>query len=577
MIEKMNVSDLNDGAILARDLYINSSVLYKSGTYVTPTLIRDLKEKGVREVDVETHSSLNFNPLFLHTDEMDLHQSVALIERFQNDMSVIADELRYGSILHSEEAFRWIRSRYLRLFSNPTVKLLMDSMKQWDPVCYYHSIDVFVLCTLFFRHFGHHPSRDYVLGCLLHDIGKIYTPRFILLKKGKLTEREYELVKKHTTQGEALLRKLGFPEEVCRIARSHHERMNGSGYPDRLRVSEKNYSLKTIMLADVYSALTLARTYRKPMHATKAMRILLNDGASGLFDLLFCYRFIDFIRIYPPSSKVQLTDGRIGTVLNTPNGSDILPRIRFGRNRRVIQLPNDLSLKIEKMIGWDNRSAEIQRIQCWNDYIHQLIGNDPVQASELFDELSDGKRLEHIFVDIVERSINEICADLNEGSRRRVDLMLAVDTTLTVLSWKMYKLSQNLKTTMGSVVIAGFGASPCRLTMCMMRDLLAINGWKTYFIGVNADQDGIAELIREKKADYFVGCFKRDEDVFFVRSLFKALRSEHPGLVIMAHGVNRHPAKDLSDSRLLTSTNMAEFISNMNRFFPAEDSAHKKF
>ncbi|WKB37362.1 HD domain-containing protein [Terrilactibacillus sp. S3-3] len=155
----------------------------------------------------------------------------------------------------------------------------MDSLKQWDAYSYYHSVDdVFVLSTLLARHYRCESVNDFALGCLLHDIGKLGIPKSILLKKGKLTENEYAIVMEHTTYGYHLLKKIGFPERVCKLAHSHHERLNGKGYPDGLTFMQLDRDLKIVMVADVYSALTLSRPYRKPMHATKALQILLRDS-----------------------------------------------------------------------------------------------------------------------------------------------------------------------------------------------------------------------------------------------------------------------------------------------------------
>ncbi|WP_239984777.1 hypothetical protein [Sporolactobacillus pectinivorans] len=147
MAKIVKTENLADGDILARDIYINSGVLFQAGTYVTPALIYNLLELDIGEVAVNSDSAL------LYQDWDDRHISSnklrTLKERFQNDMKPIANELRCGHILHSESSYQWLRSIYLHFFSNPAVRLLMDSLKQWDPVCYIHSIDVFVFLQPF--------------------------------------------------------------------------------------------------------------------------------------------------------------------------------------------------------------------------------------------------------------------------------------------------------------------------------------------------------------------------------------------------------------------------------------------
>ncbi|WKB35293.1 hypothetical protein QS257_17015 [Terrilactibacillus sp. S3-3] len=119
MMSKLKkVVELAEGAILERDIYINSSILYKSGTYITQMLINDLVDRGVDSIYVGDREGL------LHYDNhhilpVSYHHLKALTEGFQNDMSHIVHELRYGRALHSESSYKWIRSVYLRLFSKP--------------------------------------------------------------------------------------------------------------------------------------------------------------------------------------------------------------------------------------------------------------------------------------------------------------------------------------------------------------------------------------------------------------------------------------------------------------------------
>ncbi|RYM05885.1 HD domain-containing protein [Sporolactobacillus sp. THM7-7] len=573
MSEIVKVENLKDGLILARGIYLNSAVLFRSGTYVTSALIEDLKEKGVREACVEPDPPGPFQSFFLNKQDMPPHQSSSLTERFQNDMAVIADELRYGRILHSEVSYNWLHSVYLRLFSNPTVSLLMNSLKQWDPICYYHSVDVFVLCILLGHRLKWQMDEGFMLGCLMHDIGKLYTPCTILLKTGKLTEREFEKVKKHTVAGSQLLQRLKFPSMAAGIARSHHERLDGSGYPDHTSVSKERVMLRAIMIADVYSALTLNRSYRKPMHATKAMQILLNDCMRGKFALEECYRFINFISIFPPATRVLLTDGQVGTVLSSKNGSDILPKVKIQNRSKVIQLPSDLSLTVKKVIGWDNREMELQARQNWRDYLQNLIDGNPNQAMALLDELSDGKRIERVYTDVIEHSMNEIRQGVASKTYYPSDLPIAVNTTLTLLHWKMLKLLRHPVYNMGSVIITGFGSTGDSLQMKMMNDLLAINGWKTYLLGSSADTSMIADLIQRKGIRYLAGVLSGSDDRFTALSMYKTLIGQFSNLVLFIHSQEMPIFQGLSNDRILESSDLSGFIANLKKCFPVRHSA----
>lgn len=113
------------------------------------------------------------------------------------------------------------------------------------------------------------------LAAIMHDVGKIAIPDAILGKPGKLTKEEFEIMKTHTVQGAALLEKIPQMQEsgaylyACDIARHHHERWDGRGYPDGLKGDEISIWSQVVSLADVYDALTSKRVYRTPSPARK--------------------------------------------------------------------------------------------------------------------------------------------------------------------------------------------------------------------------------------------------------------------------------------------------------------------
>ena len=134
--------------------------------------------------------------------------------------------------------------------------------------------------------------QDHIpLAAALHDVGKIAIDETILDKPGRLTAEEFEIMKTHSARGANMLRKLdGFDQEpllqtACEIARWHHERWDGRGYPDGLKGNEIPISAQIVSLADVYDALTSERCYKEAYSHEKAMRMIL-DGECGAFNPL---------------------------------------------------------------------------------------------------------------------------------------------------------------------------------------------------------------------------------------------------------------------------------------------------
>lgn len=121
-------------------------------------------------------------------------------------------------------------------------------------------------------------------GATLHDIGKIGIPDSILNKPGPLTDEEFDIMKTHTVIGEKIIKSLKSCEDIRSIIRHHHEKLDGTGYPDKLKDSEIDIYTRIIAIVDIYDALITDRPYRKAMSQEQAFAILKGDAKKGLLD-----------------------------------------------------------------------------------------------------------------------------------------------------------------------------------------------------------------------------------------------------------------------------------------------------
>ncbi|HEX7048668.1 MAG TPA: HD domain-containing phosphohydrolase [Longimicrobiales bacterium] len=125
------------------------------------------------------------------------------------------------------------------------------------------------------------------VGALLHDVGKASIPAAVLNKPGKLSPAEWALVKDHTRRGAELVERLGFPWPVAAMVRGLHEHWDGGGYPDGLRGEEIPLSGRILCIADVYVALTMARSYRPALSREEALRVMAQEAGRVLDPGLF--------------------------------------------------------------------------------------------------------------------------------------------------------------------------------------------------------------------------------------------------------------------------------------------------
>lgn len=119
---------------------------------------------------------------------------------------------------------------------------------------------------------------------IIHDIGKVGVPESILNKPGKLTPEEFDIIKKHSEIGETILKPLNSLNECLIPVRNHHEKLNGTGYPDGLKGDEITLETRIICVADIFDALYSDRPYRKKLSLGEVKEILQKDVDNGCLD-----------------------------------------------------------------------------------------------------------------------------------------------------------------------------------------------------------------------------------------------------------------------------------------------------
>ncbi len=160
---------------------------------------------------------------------------------------------------------------------------LSDLHQAVDPYLHGHSRRVAAYAGRIAREMRLSPKEiaDVETAALVHDIGKIYTPQEILRKPGKLTDREFAIVKLHARDGAEILADAGDPQ-LTAIVRHHHERLDGNGYPDGIGAAEIPLGARIIAVADTFDAITSTRPYRPPRSHKQAIDILSNESGTQL-------------------------------------------------------------------------------------------------------------------------------------------------------------------------------------------------------------------------------------------------------------------------------------------------------
>ena len=154
------------------------------------------------------------------------------------------------------------------------------------------------------------PGRDIITlqrAAYLHDIGKVSIPDSVLFKVGPLTPDEWEVMKSHAERGERICSNMRSLAPVLPVIRHHHEKWNGSGYPDGLKGEEIPLLARILQLADIYDALTNSRCYKRAFTSEEAMKIMREEAQKGWRDPELTERFAELIPVFSTAAASDLS------------------------------------------------------------------------------------------------------------------------------------------------------------------------------------------------------------------------------------------------------------------------------
>lgn len=244
------------------------------------------------------------------------------------------DEVRLGRGIDIKEVKVAVSECVRSILRNPDAMLWMAKLRSRDEYTSEHCLNVGLLAIAFGRHLGASEEDLNKLGVagMLHDIGKMQTPTNILLKTSPLDENEFQIVQQHAQQGrDILLAHRNVYHGAVDVAYSHHENLDGSGYPRKIKSGNITDFTRIITLCDVYDAITSDRVYKKGASSLNALRII-HDQSGKKFDPKLGQEFIECIGLYPPGSVVELHNGEVGLVISTNYRHRHLPKVMLLRD-----------------------------------------------------------------------------------------------------------------------------------------------------------------------------------------------------------------------------------------------------
>lgn len=214
---------------------------------------------------------------------------------------------------------------------NNSASASLTVLAQSDRYLFTHSLNTAILSAILGRYIGlsRESVKELSIAAMLMNIGQVWMSQKLFKKNGKLSSNEFSLIKNHPGSGcEYLAKQKDIPENIIKAVMHHHEKYDGSGYPNGIAGNDISQYARIISICDSYDAMTSERPYREALTPNMAIKHLYTMTNTS-FHPRYLENFIKCIGIYPVGCFVKLSDGRYGVVVTNTPKAPLLPKIKI--------------------------------------------------------------------------------------------------------------------------------------------------------------------------------------------------------------------------------------------------------
>jgi putative nucleotidyltransferase with HDIG domain len=343
-MKEISVLELKEGIYFDSPVYLDEAfILVSPDTPLTDELIHRLRNWGYETV--MSDGAVSEAPAYISSGAANSASSVLDMDIKDKQEIVDAKKLYYALVNFTLESFkRYKEDNHLNISRmSERIKQLIDMVKSSrdailrypefvypsENYMYVHSVNSAILALAIGELMKLPPHRMIELGlaALLHDIGMLKLPDAVYLKEDDLSDKEFQLIRAHTTLGYKILKGFSVSEEIALAAEEHHERLDGSGYPKALSGDKISLYSRIVAVVCSYDAITSKRMFKKQNNAHSAVMELLK-GRNKRYDEQVIRSLIVCASAYPLGSVVLLSDESIGRVTKTNPASPRFPFVQ---------------------------------------------------------------------------------------------------------------------------------------------------------------------------------------------------------------------------------------------------------
>ncbi len=310
-----------------QEVWIDTSKgLDVEGEVIAPSI-----EEEQKKVDAELRKVATENRVVQRVPVLqEVQRARAILSKGKAAVTSMFHEVRMGKAISVSDAEPLVDEISNSIERNPEAFLNLARLKNIDDYTYMHSVAVCGLMIALGKQLGlsGRDLKDVGIAGLMHDVGKALIPNEVLNKPGKLTDEEFEIIKTHPRKGWEILNIAeGANEIALDVCLHHHERVDGTGYPDRISGDPLTLFARMGTVCDVYDALTSNRCYKNGWEPAETIRKMA-EWRNGHFDEEVFQAFVKTIGIYPSGTLVRLKSGRLAIVIEQTGKSLLTPIVK---------------------------------------------------------------------------------------------------------------------------------------------------------------------------------------------------------------------------------------------------------